>query len=369
MLIAGQSLLMIIVGKLFGFDLWKLRLLSALVTWFAANLFYSLCKKQNLPYPLLCALFFLFFPYVFFHGFTIYPQNFGLLFAIWALHYYLIEDGSLKDTVKGSILATLAIYSRQTYLILPAGVLLAELIQIPWNQFAKTIRQRITKWVIMGSPILFILPLFILWGGYTTPKHQAAQGGDQFIKFVIEHFNFLPVLIGFYFLPRLLSPATQNLFKSHKKILLTLLALIPIFFLFTPVYSEEVDKVAALTGIIGHGTDLVASRLGANVGSILLFLIWGVGILILLAECVSRNRDSTRTILLAILAAFMGLIFFMPYVAERYYTPIIPILILLLYRFYRNRKLLLIWLAMQILLSVGFSFWQITLKSFELWNF
>lgn len=357
-----------IFGKVVGFEHWKMRLLTAIVTYLAMNAFYHLCKQQKLPYPLFSTLLLLFFPYTFFHGFTIYTDSFGLLFGVWALQYYLLKDPSRGQLLMGSLLATLAVYCRQSYLILPAGMLLFELYHIPWRDFFRTVRQRIGSWLILSLPLLLVLPVFFLWGGYTTPSHQSAQGGDQFVQFVLEHLNFLPIFVGFYFLPMLFSSQTIEILRSRKTALLALVALIPFYFLFTPVYSEEIDLMAAMTGIIGHGVNILGQKLGNPVSATALFVLWIVGVLIILGEVIDFPWSSVKSKLLALQAAFLIQIAFMPYVGERYYALAVPCLILLLHRSFRQRRLVLLWLAVQITLSVGFSYWQIALKSFEAWG-
>jgi hypothetical protein len=356
-------LMFTVFGKIIGFEIWKLRLLTVFLTFFAINLFYDLCKQHKLPSPLLGTLSLLFFPYIFFHGFTVYTVCFALFFEIVALKYYLIENPTLTDLVKGSIAATLAIYCRQEYLALPVGILLYELFRIPKENLFSTVKSRFLNWFVLATPLILILPLFILWQGTTPPQLQVAS----YLTIVPQHLNFFPILVGFYFFPILLNQNFTKLSNSKLIILIVFLVLTPVFIIFPFTYSDEMAKVAAGTGIIPHGIDLISQYLGSTVSAIVKILLWLIGILLIIAEVISGRRDSIKMRLFAVLTAFIGLITLTPYVAERYYVLAIAPLILIFYKSQRNRSFYLIWLVFLILLSAVFSYWQIHLKSFENW--
>jgi len=350
-------------GKIIGFEIWKLRLLPVFLTFFAVNLFYDLCKQYQLPAPLFGALSLLFFPYVFFHGFTVYTVCFALFFEILALRYYLVEKPTLIDLIKGSIAATLAIYCRQEYLALPVGMLLYELFRIPKGNLFSAIKTRFLSWFIYATPLMLILPLFILWRGTTPPQLQTIS----YLTVVPQHLNFAPIFIGFYFLPALLNKNFIKLGNSKLSVFLIFAILTPLFIIFPLKYSEEISKIAAGTGIIPHGIDLLSRHLGSTAGILVKVLFWMTGILLIIIEVISGSWDSVKTKLFAVLAAFIGLITFTPYVAERYYMISVAPLILIFYKPQRDRRIYLLWLVFLILLSVVFSYWEIHLKSFENW--
>lgn len=351
-----------VFGKMVGFELWKLRLAAVGASYLSTVLFYRLCRSQALPFPLLSTFALLFFPYAFFHGFTIYTISFGLLFAIGALSFYLLDQPSSIDLIKGSLLATLAIYSRQELLYLPFGMLAFEAIDLLRRRELSLIHKRLSKWLILAMPIALVIPLVLLWKGLTPPMHQA----DHFLVVVLQHVPFLLVFIGFYFFPLVFDIDLSRL--SRRGILKTtgvMLLLLAVFHLFPLIYSETPGHVAAVTGIIAHGLNLGDQFVGLKISTVAMLVLWFVGIGIV-ANAIFRVQGDRIAGLLAVMAGtFLVMMTLTPYATDRYYALVIPILILFFYRHLRRRGLLLIWLSVLILLSLTFSYWQIALKSFD----
>jgi hypothetical protein len=309
------------------------------------------------------ALGLLFFPYVFFHGFTVYTVCFALFFEVLALRYYLVEDPSLNDLIKGGIAATLAIYCRQEYLALPVGLLLYEFFYISKGNLISAIKTKLLNLIILAMPLMLILPLFILWGGTNPPLQQT----EFYLTIVPQHLSFALIFVGFYFLPAILSQNFSNLLKNKMAVFIVFLILTPIFIVFPLTYSEEVEKIAVGKGIIPHGIDLLSQYLGGTVGVIVKVLLWTIGILAILTEVMDRERDSVKMKLFSVLAAFVGLIMLTPYVAERYYIIAVAPLVLIFYKSQRDWRINLLWIVFLILLSAVFFYWQINLKSFDNW--
>lgn len=356
-------LLFTFIGKIVGFEIWKLRLITLILTILAVNLFYDLCKQQKLPLPLFCALTLSLFPYILFHGFTVYTVCFALFFEILALKYYLVENPTLNDVIKGSIAATLAIFCRQEYLALPVGLLLYELFRIPKGNLFSTIKSRFLLWFILAAPLMLILPLFILWGGTTPPQLQTSS----YLTIVPQHINIFPMLIGFYFFPALLSKKLNKLSSSKLLVFFTFLFLAPVFIIFPLNYSDEMAKIAVGTGIIPHGIDIISQYLGSVAGFIIKVFLWMTGVLLMLSQIVDEKLDSLKVKLFSILTAFILLISLTPYVAERYYVLTIAPLILIFNKTKRDWKIYILWLLFLILVSSVFSYWEIYIKSFESW--
>lgn len=341
-------------GKLVGFEVWKLRLLTVLIGLGATNLFYGVCRRRNMPRPLLSALVFAFFPYAFFHAFTIYTVSFGLLFGVWALQYYLREADTPGSLLRASLLATLAIYCRTFYIALPLGMLAHRVVQPARGRFFRWQRRDLLDWVLLSLPLWAVLPLFRLWGGLTPPSHQ-----DSFPLCVVpEHLNFLAILVGFYCLPALLDVWASRLFKT--KAMAAVALLVPLYLVFMPQYSDEIGRVRAATGLVVHGLDLL-SGLWAWLPHIGQFALWGIGCLIL-ALLVTGPINAEKGKLLACLGSFLLLIALTPYPSERFYLLTVPLLILLTHRLPYHGRLLPWWLPVQIGLSAGFTYWQILLK-------
>jgi len=351
-------------GHVFGFEVWRLRLFNVLISYVAVMLFFRLARRQGLPYPLVSSVLFLFMPYIFFFGFTVYTVSFGLLFGVWALHYYLLQEPRERDLLWGGILATMAIYSRQYYLMLPVGMLLSEFRHVRWNDLRGTIVRRYRRWALLVLPLVAFAPLVVMWKGLTPPQLQ--QG--HFVHPVLKHVNFLPIFVGFYFLPALIDGRTGGLWGKRRFAFLALALLVPLYFAFPVVYSETASEIGAAGGIIAHGFDIVGERVGRTAEIAGWFGVWLIGTWIILAEISRRPWDQTKTTMVGLMIAFIALLTLTPYVYERYYTASVPILIVLLYRTARRPMVLWAWSVFLVGVSVIYSYYQIRLKSMEGWG-
>lgn len=355
-------LLLTAIGKVVGFELWKLRFAAILVTYVTANLFYDLARRHKLPYPLLSTFVFLFFPYTFFHGFTIYTNSFAAMFGVWALRYYLSDEPDAVQYMKGGLMAALAILCRQTYLFLPAGMLLYEVARsIP--RVAEVLRQRFPSLLALGLPFALVLPLFLIWGGITPPSHQSSKP----VFFSGGRVNFVLIFIGFYFLPMLVSARTAILLRTRRIALLAVVVLLPLIILSPPVF-DEVDQVGAVTGLIMHGLDIISSSVTFSARFAAMFALWLSGLAIVLGEIVDLPWGDLRGKIITLLGVYLVMIAFTPSTTERYFMDTMPLLILLMHRDFHRRGLLVLWLFFLMALSVGFAFWQIELKSFHLFG-
>jgi len=156
-------------GRLFGFGLPALRALTSLMSYAGVLAFYALARHRGHQWPLVESLLLLFSPYLFLNSFTIYTMNMGLLFAVLALRFYLGQDdrSGWIGLLWGSLAATAAIYCRQHYIFLPAGMGM-------WWAISQWRKRRIgwdDLWnlALIALPILLVLPLFLAWGGVTVP--------------------------------------------------------------------------------------------------------------------------------------------------------------------------------------------------------
>jgi|SRR3990172_6785867 len=350
------------VGRVVGGELWKMRLVAVAATYLAGNVFYDLARNHNLPYPILSALLFVFFPYIFFHGFTIYTDGLGLAFGLWALKLYLAAEATLRSRIAASVLAAVAVLTRQIYIVVPGGIVLYELWRVLRNGDFAAPKSRPLNWAILGIPFAVLLPIFWIWGGFTTPAHQGEKGGDFFLRLVPQHLSFFLAFIGFYFLPILGTRRFKATIRANKFVLLIPIILMPLYLLFPPIYSEERDLVGAATGILAHGMDLGGQMFGVEVMEVAKLALWVLGIVILAYGVLDSVAPTAMVKIVSILFSFLALMTFTPYVAERYYAMAIPWLIMILHRQFHNWKLLLIWLGLEAGLAVGFSYWQIALK-------
>lgn len=350
-----------VLGQVVGYEVWKLRLLTAVVSIAAVQLFYGLCRRQGLRYPLLASGLLLFFPYVFFYGLTLYTTSFGLLFGVAALHFYLDERDDWPRLLAGGLLAALAIFSRQYYLVLPVGMLLYEAVRFVQGGIRWPSGRTLARWGLLALPVLLVAPLFWLWGGLTAPMHQE----DHFVHPVLQHLSFAPIFVGFYFLPLLIEPALWRALRQRWLALLAALAVLGGISLAFPLfYTEEPNVVGAAAGLLVHALDMARGRLGPTLAGIGQWGLWLAGVLVLVGGPTLQPVASSRGKLAALLVAFMALMTATPYVFERYYLIALPLLILSLYGRAQRRWALAAWLSVQAVVAVGFSYWQIVEKVF-----
>jgi hypothetical protein len=348
-------------GKIVGFEIWKLRGLTAVATLLSAFLFYKLCKEQRLPYPLLSALCFLLSPYIFFLGFTIYPENFALLFGIGSLYCYFIYADSLRGMIAGSVLATLAIYCRQSYIFLPAAVLGVDLLRRLGRRTAALDHWSSWRPLVLGIPILMFIPSYIVWGGATPPMTRVAGHEDWFLALTPAHVNYILMFVGFYFAPMLFRPQTTALLKKGRYEWLVVLALAVVFCGF-PVRLDDVAGHSFVAGIIVHILDLVGSLTWASAEATLGIALWGIGMLIVLGEWSDKPWSQEKSWLVGAALGYTGLMIVTPFVYERYYEVLVALLILTLHKTFHSRRVLGFWVACQALLASGFVYWQAVMK-------
>lgn len=350
------------VGKVVGFEIWKLRMVSAIATFLATNIFYGISRRLKLPHPLLSSYIFLFFPYVFFFGFTLYPVAVGLFFGMWALSYYLLESPSPSDFLKGSFLAGFAVLCRQSFLVIPVGIAVSEV----WREYRHGIkvpsRQVLTRLLILSIPILMLAPLVIVWGGFTPSVNRASQGGEWFLQFRPQQLNYILMVVGLYFAYMLVGSNTIRLVKDRSSFLLMIPALLPVLALYPVVFDESPGRIQHAGGIVIHGLDIIRNVIGAGAAFVLTWGMWIAGLVIVLGMWAARSKVAVNNRLIAIATTFVALMIISPYAYERYYVLLIPVLILLLHKSLHSRSLLSFWFVAQVLVTIGFSYWHIVLK-------
>jgi hypothetical protein len=345
-------------GKVVGFEVWKLRLLTVFITYFTIYQFYLLCQERRLPFATLSAFSLLFFPYVFFFGFTIYTVSFGLFFSVLALRFYLAPEDPLRYWLVGSLFIILAIYCRQYYIAVPAGIALYRLI-IKRRALVADIQTHYLHWFALALPLLAILSMYLWWGGLTPPPLQSHNR----VHFVPEKLNLTFIIIGFYFMPILLKPLVTQMLTARRYLLPAIIILLPFYFSFRPVYDEDqLSDPPAAQGILMHGLDIVGDNTIQPVAELAMAALWVMGLLILFSEMSAVPWESEKTKLLCLLGAFLLVNAFTPWVLERLYDLMIPTMILLFHRSFYRRRVLLVWLGFLILLTIGYTYWQISLK-------
>lgn len=164
-------LLLAYIGKVIGYQVWRLRLVEVLISYgLAWAVFFLLHRRLRLPRlgALALALVFILSPYVFGPSFRVLTDNLALLFVVVAVERLerSREDGALAPFLVACLCIALAILTRQSaaFMLPVAGV---------YALRAGLDRRRLG--LALGAVVLAAVPagiLFLLWHGLV-PK-----GGD-----------------------------------------------------------------------------------------------------------------------------------------------------------------------------------------------
>jgi hypothetical protein len=340
-------------GKLFGFGLPALRALTLLISYAGVLTFYALARRQRHEWPLAESLLVLFSPYVFLNSFTIYTVNMGLPFEVLALWFYLkVEKPSeWRALLWGSVAATAAIYCRQHYVFLPAGMGL-------WWAFSCW-RARRMSWsdlrnlALIILPVVGLLPLIVVWGGLTPPAFQSLHP----LTVNLAHVNFLLIVIGLYAAPAVIAALPTLSQWGWRTAWLALCA--PAYVWFRPYYEQGANALSSSEqGIILHALDLGRQVTGALAPALGELILWVNGVLIG-AESLARawkRGDSESIKLWSWVIAFAGMLAVSDFVGERFYVLLVPIWLILFYpRLAGRRVIVALWVAGMAIMGVTYS--------------
>jgi hypothetical protein len=324
------------MGKIIGFDLWKLRFLTVLISYLSSVLFLRTCQDEKIPSPLLKTLILSFFPYIFLYSFTVYTMIFTLFWEIFSLRYFLKYGHSQAkgDLIWGSIGSLALVFSRQIDVALPVGILCFFLVENRLKKLASLLACLV--------PIGGLLLLVSYWKGTTPPPFHARFP----LSFKLTQFTLFLTVLGCYLQP-------IGLFEGRRLRgwpAFCFLILIPYLLVFNVPYPKEG------LGIIYYGIDFVSKTSYGGVsliGPLYLGLVGG-----LVFYGIARGiRESPKPPLVSYVLLFYILLSgFNPLVYERYYYFAWPLVLLLLPRDVSgNRTLLMIVLLFLVGVSLSYA--------------
>ena len=326
----------VMMGKIIGFDLWKLRCLTVLISYLSSVLFFRTCRDEKLPFPLLKTLILIFFPYIFLYSFTIYTMNFTLFWEIFSLRYFLkyVESQSKGDLMWGSIGSLALVFSRQIDVALPVGILCFFLVEKRLRKLASLLACLV--------PIGGLLLLVIYWKGITPPPFQTAFP----LSFKLTQLTLLLTVLGFYLQPIGLFEGRRLRGWPASFFLL----LVPYLLIFNVPYPQEG------LGIVYYGIDLVSRTFHGGfslIGPLYLGLVGGL----VFHGIVRSVRESPRPPLASYVLLFYTLLNgFNSFVYERFYYFAWPLFLLLLPRdVSENRTVLMIVLLFLVGISLSYA--------------
>ncbi len=332
-----------LLGRFFGFDLWKFRILTMIFGAIMVITFYSILNDLKIKEPLLKTLLVLFYPYIFLQIFTAQTDIITLTFFVISLKFFLRNKGN--DYLFGAVFSTLAIYMRQDYLFVAPAIVSAYIINNKYG-FTEIFKNKkiVMRLLQLSLPIFLIAPLFIYWGGLFPPPYMALKelSDEQRLTISFEKLNFFFVLIGALFVP-LFFWEKIKLRSKH----FLILALVIISFIY-PLNSKNCEGIICKVG----------SYLGAY-SSLLYLVLLSIGAYIFINNIQLKTKNDT-IILSYIVWLLLGIVI-TTLVRQRYYLPLIPLLTLMLYKDYRNRVVLLIWTILMLLATLSYVYYKVGL--------
>ena len=315
-------------AKIFASSLESLRVLTLIIsftTWQLVFFLNSIFTKNNL-HALILSLIFVLNPYVLGTSVFVFTDTFTIMLCITSIILF-IKDKLLFS----SILAMLAVLSRQYAIIVPLSMIVFLILQ-------KNNKQRI-NWnyiFILGLSLIPLLILFLFWHGITP------QSGSE--KWIIKnsHFyniDYINTYITFstiYLLPLIIFFITKT--KLNYRYILIALG-INIVLNFFPVKPSTVTLVQTDYSTVGYIHKFILSILGRNnfVTSLILWICLLLGCylnILIIKRFISNVKSQIIKIEVVPFLLWFFFLIIMPIsyqVWEKYLTLVLPFLILSLY--------------------------------------
>tara|TARA_B100000315_G_scaffold259587_1_gene316200 strand:+ start:4335 stop:5549 length:1215 start_codon:yes stop_codon:yes gene_type:complete len=293
-------------GKIFGFDLWKLRVLSTIFGFGSILLFFviakSILKKYNSSVnPLHLSLILLLNPYFYVTSFLILSDSISIFFFMLSLFYFTKRNALLLG-----IFAGLAILTRQFYLFFPISIII--------YLFFKKRSQLYSDSMFIGAllSLAMFLPLFYLWDWHLSPANpQAILGLPNVPSF--SALNYHLAILAFYCIPLI----TQFRPRLSLKGIFYPLLLLPVFIIAPPLFNTPAH------GILYFTIDAVLGPFKV----IPLLALWYVGIIILFHLNKFRYHKWDKVFLISILI-FSLMMPVYSWISDKYLLAILPLLLI-----------------------------------------
>lgn len=306
-----------LLGRVVGFDLWKLRAGVALLSYLTLLLFFRLCRahcqgaKPWLSIYTTAAL--ALSPYYLgasFYYYTDVPCLFALMVA---LMLYLSNR-----PITGAVAAGLAGLIRQFSLFLPGAYALSALVK------ARHSRMDLRQGAALLLPFGMLLPLIILWGGLG-PQNRLRGIVHQVGSFHPEFVNYLVLATGAYALPLALI-RIRAIFQWQRLIAVAVLA--PLFWFAIPRPNSPLLNLPVRT--LGY-LDITLTKAFGDHKTIPYFLLWYLGCLILY-EVFSLEWGTLDKLIPLAVVTFFVINLFAHMVWDKYLLLVLPLLFLSLAR-------------------------------------
>ena len=275
-------------------------------------------------------------PYLMRSAFVYYMDNWGLLFALLGLYFYLVRNSSLP----ANLFISLAVLSQQWMLVLVIAIWLHG-----WISFRE---RKINLRVFMKgtlSQFFFLAPailLFVRWQGLTHPNFSSHALSPSF-----EHLSAVLSHLGFIMLFPVLA-AARGFFKAKY---LPLLFMAPWFWLSVPRHAPWSD-LTHISGFFSHGAMKIEHFLRVPYRWVMFIFILP-GLLLILSVTNRIENEKTRVFGYAFLGLAAALVASVRLTTAHIYL-VVPFLVLFLHEEIGKTKRLPWLMSMHYLLVCGF---------------
>lgn len=306
-----------LVGRAVGFDLWKMRIGVALLSFLTLLLFFRLCRAScdgSAPWlPIYATAALALSPY-YLGASLYYYTDIPCLFAMMvALTFYLSGR-----PLAGALAAGTALLIRQFSVFLPAAHAVTSITKESRDEID------LRRWAQLTLPFAMLLPFILLWGGIT-PQNRFRGMVRQVGYFHPDFVNYLVLATGVYSLPLALL-RVRDIFQ--RKRILHIALLTPLFWLAMPRPNSSVLNLPVKT--LGY-LDIALTGAFGDHKTLPYFLLWLMGCLILYEVFQIERHEPERLILFAI-AGFFAMNLFAYMVWDKYLLTVLPFVFLSLAR-------------------------------------
>jgi 4-amino-4-deoxy-L-arabinose transferase-like glycosyltransferase len=189
-------LLFSLLGKVLGFDLYKLRAVNVLISFLAALVYFKLLRAQmgmQWRSALLLTLVFLISPYFFGISFLLLTDNLAWLFGLLAMYGFLasMRNDDLVAWAWGAVCLCLTLLTRQSFAWLLLGAA-----AVAWVH-GRDLSERLIRIAMLGAAALPMLALVVRWHGLVPPSFQLQHEAHSFLN--PRAIDFTLAVLGLYY--------------------------------------------------------------------------------------------------------------------------------------------------------------------------
>lgn len=320
--------------------IWYYRAVNMIIAFFCMLLLWDWLKKENSKYHVMASFILFLYPYFLKPAFSFYMSVYGLLFFL--LFIYLYSDENIWRNFLSGLMASFAILSQQTYLVVLAYPLLKLLQNLPSYDSGK-----IKAIIVFFLPAILPLSVFYLWGGFThyNFRHHSVQ-------FVPENVTSIIVICGLLFFPYFLTLINNKKLQRIPAIIILFITAIWLYH-----FDPKVANFGGIGTISGYTFKLI--NITAHIFPLFPFfikLLLGSSFAYILYYSFFEERRNPMYYLMML---FMILFCFSVILSERHLLPVAVIGYALFLPKIRTIFPIALWLFFQALAGIGYFIYYI----------